>query len=292
MFDSSKRKNEDKAKGLPQRYKVVGVALLIMFAVVMIGVAWRVLSAGSSMDRPTGRIIYTQSDSRGKRPVVVDLQTGSRNVRSGIPMPYVIPSMISSTSEPASISPDGKWHIRWLETPLESQTFYLEISNQETEPALIGPFYGYPAYRWSPDSQGLFFLAMAEPNTNARYDPLKGEIWRVDMPSQQLIRLTNNSDHEHTVYVSPDGTKLAYIMSRGKESRLHVMDLATGQITTPLPDTSVLFFSWSPDSQWIAFESNQTNGLSDLWIMGVDGRDLQGIAIEPDVWEQSPSWIP
>jgi len=43
MFDTLKRKNDDKPKGLP-RPKAVMVGLFIAFALTVIGVGWRVLS--------------------------------------------------------------------------------------------------------------------------------------------------------------------------------------------------------------------------------------------------------
>jgi Tol biopolymer transport system component len=52
---------------------------------------------------------------------------------------------------------------------------------------------------------------------------------------------------------------------------------------------SVVSFSWSPDSQWITFEADQ-KGLSDIYLMRVNGSELQGIATEPYLWERGPIW--
>lgn len=286
MF-SSKRKNDDKPENVSRLRNVI-IGLFLLSVIAGIGFMTRTPSPPPVSPLP-GRITYLRSDPLTKRFVVVDLQTGYRSSY----VPSVLPTHMPTEYDAWKTSPDGNWQSRWIEAPLKSSAFFLEITNNETHVTnSVGPIYDRPDVIWASNSQSVFFLAASDAYTDATYDPYKVEIWRVDIPTHQLIRLTNNSDQERMLYPSPDGTKLAYVTASNGENQLHVMDLATGQSTMPLPDKFILFFSWSPDGQWIAFETNDANGLSDIWVARADGSERQGIALEPDAWEQSPIWQP
>jgi TolB protein len=48
--------------------------------------------------------------------------------------------------------------------------------------------------------------------------------------------------------------------------------------------------AWSPDGQWIAFQSNRA-GSDDIWLMRADGRNLQRLTTHPAM-DMHPAWSP
>ena len=77
-------------------------------------------------------------------------------------------------------------------------------------------------------------------------------------------RLTFNDTHEHDVAFSPDGTRVAFAISKDSYERpyaLSVVDVVSGEITdVPLPGGTRLAASdlrlvWSPDGTRVAFEA-------------------------------------
>jgi Tol biopolymer transport system component len=48
---------------------------------------------------------------------------------------------------------------------------------------------------------------------------------------------------------------------------------------------------WSPDGQWIAFQSDRA-GEMDIWIMKADGSDKRNLTARSDAANETPSWTP
>ncbi|MGB3976791.1 MAG: DPP IV N-terminal domain-containing protein [bacterium] len=48
---------------------------------------------------------------------------------------------------------------------------------------------------------------------------------------------------------------------------------------------------WSPDGQWIAFQSDR-DGKMDIWIMKADGSDKRNLTARSNAMNESPSWTP
>jgi WD40 repeat protein len=288
MPDTSKRKNKDKAKSQPPRQQALIIGLLALCALPLIAVVLRV-GPYPGISQLTGQIFYTREGSDFKESVGLNLQTGERTTYPPTPEPPFDPSLYNAWQN----SPDGKWHLNTIDKGVyNGEEAHFEVTNTEThETRVVGPFYSGPSYIWSPDSQSLFFVGMEEPFTMNTFDESKTEIWRLDVANAQIIRLTNNTYSDSRLQISPDGTKMAHIGTPDGQGVLFVTDLAAGQSTTPVPEMSVKSFSWSPDGQWIVFEADQ-GGLSDIYLMRIDGSELQGIATEPYLWERSPIWKP
>ncbi len=71
-----------------------------------------------------------------------------------------------------------------------------------------------------------------------------------------FTRLTNGAWDDITPAASPDGTRVAFASNRGGHWDLYILDLASGELAQ-LTDTFEYDASpsWSPDSQWIVYES-------------------------------------
>jgi Tol biopolymer transport system component len=292
MHDTSIRKNEDKPKGHPRQRAVI-IILLMAFAAAGIGVAWRLLSYHVP-SKPTGQIFYVrQEDPRGEGQIMVlDLAAGSRQEVTSLSLPQY-------TFAPDT-SPDGKWQAVWQKGTSLSDIYYLYIRPVEVkENRIFGPFNAlYNWATWSPDSKWVIFSAFPE-LIDPKMDKHDSELWFLNLETGEQGALTDNTDDDYSPLFSPDGTKIIYVTLLDGARRLRIMDLAADQRRElvlpqpiiPEPEAIVYTFTWSPDSQWIAFERNNA-GSSDIWIVRADGTDLQGIAMEPFIGENIPVWLP
>ena len=77
-----------------------------------------------------------------------------------------------------------------------------------------------------------------------------------------------------------------------KDSELWVMG-PNGQRKRSIDhnDQNDSFPAWSPDGQWIAFESSTAEDL-DIWLMQPDGSGLQNLTNDPGYADREPAWSP
>jgi C-terminal processing protease CtpA/Prc len=116
-------------------------------------------------------------------------------------------------------------------------------------------------------------------------DADKDEFKLEDRPFWQAIdfkveRLTRSGVSEFRPTPSPDGTKLAFERGRGD---IVSLDLETGEEKTILTGWTLGNFAWSPDGKWIAFDREDFEYNSDVWIVASDGAgEPVNISNHPD----------
>ncbi|MFA5994325.1 MAG: hypothetical protein WC823_05190, partial [Parcubacteria group bacterium] len=112
-------------------------------------------------------------------------------------------------------------------------------------------------------------------------------------------QLTFGDSYDKFPTWSPDGQSLAYISYRNNTPNLFVMDMYgqnIRQLTFAEGGSTVLWPSWSPTSDVIAFSYNQAGTDIDfrLQVIKVDGTDRWELlsSADPDLSDHEPGWSP
>ncbi|OGL47354.1 MAG: hypothetical protein A2161_12255, partial [Candidatus Schekmanbacteria bacterium RBG_13_48_7] len=102
-------------------------------------------------------------------------------------------------------------------------------------------------------------------------------------------RVTDNPKDDTGPVISPDGSKLAF--RRGKGS-LVIRDTDSGKEKILFDHWNLGSFRFSPDSKWLAFEREDEEFNSDIFVVPVDGSmEPVNISQHPD-YDRSPVWGP
>ncbi len=121
---------------------------------------------------------------------------------------------------------------------------------------------------WSPDGSAIYFSGNTDPDRE--FDPIESNIYRLDVASGELERLTDRDGPDVGLALSPDGRRLAYLgfddRRQGYQTeQLYVMDLGSGEtrsISSSL-DRSVSIPAWSPDGRHL-FATYDDEGVTRL----------------------------
>jgi Tol biopolymer transport system component/polyisoprenoid-binding protein YceI len=142
---------------------------------------------------------------------------------------------------------------------------------------------------WSPDGSKIAFVSGAE-LMSAR----NAEIYVVDLealaPGAVPARLTNNQIGDYFPAWSPDGSKIAFVSERDRNTDIYVMN-ADGSAPTRLTrnawrDSRPV---WSPDGTRIAFVSGDER--TDIYMINADGSGQVKLT-DSFVADQDPVWSP
>ena len=118
-------------------------------------------------------------------------------------------------------------------------------------------------------------------------------LFRFELASAALTRLTWGDWNDITPSLSPDGNLTAFASDRGGSWDLYLMDLQTGAVTqltnTPEYDGAPV---WSPDMAWMAYET-YSSGQLDIAIRSMsDSAALPVLLTEDPGSDHSPAWAP
>ncbi len=100
--------------------------------------------------------------------------------------------------------------------------------------------------------------------------------------------LVTTSADDRRPMPSPDGRSLAFVRSPGN---LVILDLATGEERTLVEGWDRWAdFAWSPDGHWFAYDYQDANYNSDIFVVPADGSaEPVNISMHPDS-DYSPAW--
>jgi Tol biopolymer transport system component len=293
MFNSLKRKNDDKAKGRPARRWARDLLALGIVALVMSGaVLWLTRPLVPYSQFPTAHLQYDSEDGRQ----ILNLQTGER---TRVVIPIATPAAMTDFERTAAVSrnyslnrsPDGAWIAYWemVTESYEWRLMYKSATGDYTRD--LGVFYGgLSRLGWTADSQWIIYSAFPEAVTPETFTQQRAELWMIHFETGEIKRLTNNDFDEADPSVSPDGTQIAYTSNADGYNRLYIMDIATGEVRLLTPDLHGYRATWSPDGRWIAFMTTSFDGSGDIWIIRADGTGAQAITTGPSR-DDNPAWV-
>lgn len=148
----------------------------------------------------------------------------------------------------------------------------------------VAPIGVRPGYSSNADPTGeVVYFAEAGDNT---------DLYRLDVGSGRVRRLTYGARADQFPAVSPDGRYVAFVGVYNATWDLHLFNLETTGVTR-LTNASVDLRgpSWSPDGAWIAFSADtRADGNSDLFRVRPDGTGLAPL-LSNGQRNTSPRWF-
>ena len=160
------------------------------------------------------------------------------------------------------------------------QVFLFNIETGEQE--RLGQFRGMSfAPRFSPDGASVIMSMERRGNS---------DIFKMDLGTRRLARLTNNLAIDTSPTMSPDGKRIAFTSDRGGSQQIYVMDadgrnvkritFGEGRYQTPV---------WSPRGDLIAF-TRSYRGRFYIGVIRPDGRGER--LLTESYFEEGPTWAP
>jgi dipeptidyl aminopeptidase/acylaminoacyl peptidase len=137
---------------------------------------------------------------------------------------------------------------------------------------------------WSPDGSQILCKSVGE-----------ASFVIVNIASNSLANRYPQHSNARLPIWSPVGDEYAYTLLKDGITGVWRVGLAQGSSPVLLAGTASENYapSWSPDGQWLAFQSNRDSDLSEIWIIHRSEEDLRRITYSPaGTWSRAPSWSP
>ena len=140
---------------------------------------------------------------------------------------------------------------------------------------------------WSPDGKYLLFTSERSGNR---------DIWRISSKGGMPQQLTDGAESEDDSVYSPDGKWIAFDSGKGGNQEIWIMP-ADGtykdaqQLTQQGGLTQVP--NWSPDSQYLAYENNDDEGVASIWVIARSGGNALKVVQQGSLpcWSPDGKWI-
>lgn len=223
-----------------------------------------------------GSIVYASNQNGGYFDLFLFVFEGSRLVR--------LTENIGNVLSP-SFSPDGQTVIfanRAAEGPTSLWT--VDVTGKNPKLLYAGPN-TIVSVDWSPDGNTIAF-AMAVDSPNAY------EIFLMNPDATNVRQLTRGLQGiGGSLDWSPDGRFLLIYAGPPGDKDIFRIDVEAKTASQLTDGGNNAACSYSPDGQWIAFNSLRNNDQADLFIMRADGSSMRQITDNPEPdWQ--PQWEP
>jgi TolB protein len=118
------------------------------------------------------------------------------------------------------------------------------------------------------------------------------QIYVMDAEGTNVRRISFDGNWNDDAVFSPDGEKIAYTSRVNGRFQIRIANLVTGDNRIVAGEGSNEQPTWSPDGQWIAFQSDRNKRKWQVYRMRADGTDLLQLTFdgenkEPD-WSKKP----
>ncbi|MBU2616854.1 MAG: hypothetical protein KKB79_02630 [Nanoarchaeota archaeon] len=143
---------------------------------------------------------------------------------------------------------------------------------------------------WSPDGRHIFFSKTRKTGSDISYN-----IYRMNTNGSGEVQITTGGDYKDHPTVSPNGDLIAYRAGLSK-SQIWVSQIDGSNPVNITKDSQHVYEnpSWSPDGNWIAFESdrekNTDSFIRDVFIMKQNGLNVRRLTYDKE--SRQPSWSP
>ena len=224
-----------------------------------------------------GSVVYASNQNGGVFDLFLFVFDGARLIR----LTNLIGNVISPT-----FSPDGQ-KILFANKAAEGPTSLWTVDNTGENPDLL---YSGPntivAVDWSPDGQTIAF-AMATDAGSENY-----EIFLMNADGSNVRQLTRGLPGiGGSVDWSPDSKKLLIHAGPTGNKNIFLVDVAAETAVQLTNGGNNAASAFSPDGQWIAFNSLRNNDQADIFIIRPDGTGLHQVTNNPEPdWQ--PQWEP
>lgn len=223
-----------------------------------------------------GSIVYASNQDGGVFDLFLFVFDGSRLIR--------LTKSIGNVVSP-SFSPDGK-KILFANRAGEGPTSLWTVDNTGENANLL---YAGPntivAADWSPDGKTIAFAMAVQSQDDY-------EVFLMNSDGTNAVQLTNGLPGiGGSLDWSPDGRYLLIYAGAQGDKNIFKIDVQAKTATQLTNGGNNAACSFSPDGQWIAFNSLRNNDQADLFIMRADGSDVRQITTDPEPdWQ--PQWEP
>jgi len=234
-------------------------------------------TAASGSLRTPGELIAAYREVEGEPDIwLIDAGTGEalHNVTdNGMPENITSPSW----------SPDGKGIVFALDPSGAgeiSDIFQVSLDDGTTVPLVAGPAEEDGGVI-SPDGKSLVFISDV--------GAAEFEIYKRDLETGAVTRLTDYPDRDSSPQWSPDGDRIAFRRRSDEGSDIWTMD-PDGTNLVRLTDNGADNYDprWSPDGTRIAFTTNLA-GNYDIGLMNADGSEQHLVTTHP-ADDEYPTW--
>lgn len=132
---------------------------------------------------------------------------------------------------------------------------------------------------WSPNGRQIAF-------TSGRAG--SPQIYVMDAEGSDVRRISYDGTWNDDAVFSPDGEKIAYTSRVDGRFQIRVANLVNGESSIIAGEGSNEQPAWSPDGQWIAFQSDRRNRIWQVYRMRADGSDLLQLTFDSE--NKEPDW--
>jgi len=144
-------------------------------------------------------------------------------------------------------------------------------------------------------------IAFHSNRTENATDAGNNKIYVMDANGSAQLRRTFDTNNNQRPDISPDGTKVAFASNRSGHFEIWLMNSDGSdphQLTTTAPTTTGgatvtnTWPRWSPNGEWIAFQSNVIGNSTQIYVIRPNGLDLKPITLASSGVNQFPAWSP
>ncbi len=223
-----------------------------------------------------GSIVYASNQNGGAFDLFLFIFDGAKLIR--------LTDFIGNVISP-SFSPDGKRILFANRAGTGPTSLWMVDNNGENSSLLYTGADTIVAADWSPDGNTIAF-AMAVSNPN------EYQIFLMEADGSNVRQLTRNlAGIGGSLDWSPDGRYLLIYAGPDGDKDIFRIDVAAQTATQLTDGGNNAASSYSPDGQWIAFNSLRNNDQADIFIMRADGTDTRQVTTNPEPdWQ--PQWEP